>query len=447
MTNYLSYIWEYIIDFAEYILFFYLMSSKAEYKLNINKKLFITLSTAGLSAFLFVLNSFNPSVIYTLLITFIVQFIICHFIYDTDFIKLFFWNIVYTLLTLFTDTLSINIPYIFFNITPKQLMFGGNLRYSITLTYIILFSFFIILICHINNSDIFLNIYEKIIFVSLSAIYIFMGEFVLTESIKLRPGNNALSNRLSNFCFIFLVTYIVLLIFIYQLGKSRNYNIKLKEEQQLYAIEKNNFQNIVEQTKELRFMKHDLSSHLTVITQMVREKKYDKLLEYLNEYNAKIEVSHQLISTGNIIIDSIVTFYIHKAHINNIKFEHMLHLPQALPLTDVEICSLLGNICSNALEACQKITQDNAPKYIQLIIKPYRESLIIHSENTCNNIFNIKNGNFLTTKKEHTEHGLGLNRINNIVENAGGFMKIETSRNIFKINIVLPLTINDDDCI
>ena len=31
MTNYLSYIWEYIIDFAEYILFFYLMSSKAEY--------------------------------------------------------------------------------------------------------------------------------------------------------------------------------------------------------------------------------------------------------------------------------------------------------------------------------------------------------------------------------------------------------------------------------
>lgn len=76
-------------------------------------------------------------------------------------------------------------------------------------------------------------------------------------------------------------------------------------------------------------MKHDLSSHLTVITQMVREKKYDKLLEYLNEYNAKIEVSHQLISTGNIVIDSIVTFYIHKAHINNIKFEHMLHLPQA----------------------------------------------------------------------------------------------------------------------
>ena len=109
MTNYLSYIWEYIIDFAEYILFFYLMNSKAEYKLNINKKLFITLSTAGLSAFLFVLNSLNPSVIYTLLITFIVQFIICHFIYDTDFIKLFFWNIVYTLLTLFTDTLSINI--------------------------------------------------------------------------------------------------------------------------------------------------------------------------------------------------------------------------------------------------------------------------------------------------------------------------------------------------
>ena len=43
MTNYLSYIWEYIIDFAEYILFFYLMNSKAEYKLNINKKLFITL--------------------------------------------------------------------------------------------------------------------------------------------------------------------------------------------------------------------------------------------------------------------------------------------------------------------------------------------------------------------------------------------------------------------
>ena len=42
--------------------------------------------------FLFILNNLNPSVIYTLLITFIVQFIICHFIYDTDFIKCTMWS-------------------------------------------------------------------------------------------------------------------------------------------------------------------------------------------------------------------------------------------------------------------------------------------------------------------------------------------------------------------
>lgn len=444
MTNLISYIWEYIIDFVEYILFFYLINSKSELKSYFNRKFLLPFVTIGLAAFLFLLNRLNATSIITLLITFIIQLLVCQFIYNTDFLKLFFWNSVYTLLTLLTDTLSINIPSTFFNITPEQLMFGGNLRYCTTLVYIILLSFFILLICHINNSDIFLNIYEKILFILLSAIYIFMGEFVLTESIKLRVIDNKLSDRLSIFCFIFLITYIVLLIFIYQLGKSRHYNIKLTEQQKLIALEQNNFKNIIEQTKELRYMKHDLSSHLAVITQMVCEKEYDKLLDYLKEYNKSIEVSHLLIHTGNTAIDSIVTFYIHKAHMNNIDFDYMLHLPHIMPLDDIEICSLLGNICSNAIEACQKNTKNNIKTYIQLIIKPYRESLIIHSENVCDNIFNIKDDTFLTTKKDPTNHGLGLKRIKTIVENAGGFMKIETPKNLFKIDIILPLTISNN---
>lgn len=66
--------------------------------------------TIGLAAFLFLLNRLNATSIITLLITFIIQLLVCQFIYNTDFLKLFFWNSVYTLLTLLTDTLSINIP-------------------------------------------------------------------------------------------------------------------------------------------------------------------------------------------------------------------------------------------------------------------------------------------------------------------------------------------------
>ena len=91
----------------------------------------------------------------------------------------------------------------------------------------------------------------------------------------------------------------------------------------------------------------------------------------------------------------------------------------------------MNNLISNAIEACQYCDE----KYIELDIDVLDNCIIIRCENPYSGNLNTKNDKILTIKEDKTRHGYGLKSIKSIAEKYGGFMKLDHSENVFKIEV------------
>lgn len=80
----------------------------------------------------------------------------------------------------------------------------------------------------------------------------------------------------------FVVLFLALLVYIYQLGYSKRENLRLIEEQKVYELEREEFNSLVETTKQLREIKHDIQIYLDTINILVNDKNGTNLSHILN---------------------------------------------------------------------------------------------------------------------------------------------------------------------
>lgn len=232
-----------------------------------------------------------------------------------------------------------------------------------------------------------------------------------------------------------------LLLYIYQLGYSKEINIRLLEEQKLLKLEETEYQNLIQSTERLREMKHDINIHLDVIQSLVTNENKAALLSYIREYHLALEETHHLISTGNTSIDCILSSKIHEAQKSGIEVEFSIVAPEIFPLDALSLSSLLGNLWNNALEACHrlwKVLPDMCP-YILFYIKPFHSMILIHIENTFDGILKMNPDQTYASTKDCADNGIGLKRIYDIIEKADGIIQIDTNNNIFSVHIMIPM--------
>lgn len=75
--------------------------------------------------------------------------------------------------------------------------------------------------------------------------------------------------------------------------------------------------------------------------------------------------------------------------------ENIIYLPEEIPLSDVEICSLLGNLYDNAIEGCMRAES----KRIWLYMKPFHNMLSIKIVNTSDGGYRSDSENELLSTK------------------------------------------------
>ena len=78
----------------------------------------------------------------------------------------------------------------------------------------------------------------------------------------------------------FIILFLVLMLYIYQLGYSKEENIRLLEEQKIYELERTEFNSLSETTERLRKMKHDMQIYVDAINVLAKDKKWDELIAY-----------------------------------------------------------------------------------------------------------------------------------------------------------------------
>lgn len=101
-----------------------------------------------------------------------------------------------------------------------------------------------------------------------------------------------------------------------------------------------------------------------------------------------------------------------------IRFQTKLQIgPDPLPLSDYDLCLILGNLLDNSYQACHKIA-GAFPREIRVEIVKINLDLVIHIANTVNEIPET----LVHTPENKLHHGFGMMNVARIVEkNMGSY--------------------------
>lgn len=184
-------------------------------------------------------------------------------------------------------------------------------------------------------------------------------------------------------------------------------------------------QTITSNQKELRKIKHDLMNQMIIVQQMLTDKQYDQLAQYLDHMKEKIQAQAVPCHSGNIYIDALFN---HKRNEHpEIEFDiQFTNIEEALLIDVFTFCSLLGNVLDNAIEAVEKTDE----KWISFRCIIKENEVFIRIKNPISQVSDLK-----TNKDKPLEHGLGMEIIDTIVSQYDGNIDIDQSDHIFDICI------------
>lgn len=186
--------------------------------------------------------------------------------------------------------------------------------------------------------------------------------------------------------------------------------------------------------RQIRGWRHDYRNHINNLKIQLSQGNYQGISDYLDELADDLDTVDTVIKTGNVMADAILNSKLNIAKKMNIKLNVKANIPQNLSLSDVELCSILGNMLDNAIEACGKLAEEE--RFMRVYTGMLKGQFYLSVQNSAGNVRKEK-GTYFSTKEG--EHGYGLFRIDRIVKKYHGFVNRQNEEGVFATEIMLPL--------
>ena len=187
--------------------------------------------------------------------------------------------------------------------------------------------------------------------------------------------------------------------------------------EQEIRLQRDKYVQLSESYKQMRRILHDTKKHYFSIREYASKDASSELMNYLARATEELESTYVKYNVGNLVMDSMLTFYDSVAEKKQIQFDVTLHVDnKRIPLEDYDLSIVLGNLLDNAVEACVKMTGEK--RWIRIAIETTENNkFVIRCENTYERFSNMSQNSI--------EHGYGLRNIKKTVERNHGFMTYE----------------------
>ena len=186
--------------------------------------------------------------------------------------------------------------------------------------------------------------------------------------------------------------------------------------------------------RQVRGWRHDYRNHINNMKIQLSQENYDGLSDYLNELADDLDTVDTVIKTGNVMADAILNSKLNVAEKMNVQLNVKANIPEMLPMSDVELCSVLGNMLDNAVEACGTLPEEE--RFMRVYIGKLKGQLYLSVQNSAGKVRKEK-GSYLSTKEG--EHGYGLFRIDRVAKKYGGYVNRQNEEGIFATELLIPL--------
>lgn len=187
---------------------------------------------------------------------------------------------------------------------------------------------------------------------------------------------------------------------------------------------------------------HDINNHICCIENL--KNNNEEINEYVNSLKDEIKEFKSVYNTGNIILDIIVNEKSDICAKKGIKFICDINFSKVNFIRPIDVASIFANILDNAIEACDKVHDENINRYIRIKGTISKSYFVIKCENRKINILKFNKNKLLTDKMDKFIHGIGIQSIKSSLEKYDGEILFEDDKEKFIVNIFIPLNQNND---
>jgi signal transduction histidine kinase len=215
-------------------------------------------------------------------------------------------------------------------------------------------------------------------------------------------------------------------------------NSRLELAKNQIAMQKEYYQTLYGQMNEIREIKHDIRHFIGVMNQLMEAGKIDSLKIFLSEYSEKVKTDQLPVFCEHTIANSIIGYYYLRAKEYEIPFESQCSIYEQNPMSDSDLCIVLGNALENAIYACRQMDDPSRTRYVSVESRTMKGQWLIKVRNSYNGVLEIKDGSYITSKSE-SSHGLGIGNIKKVIGAYGGFVEIEHNEEQFTLMAAVPV--------
>lgn len=262
---------------------------------------------------------------------------------------------------------------------------------------------------------------------------------VVMGCVQFISGGEKLSVWAQNFTGFFVSS--VFLVFIVAclwqgiiMRQKMEYKNKTENYEKFMHMQEEQIHRIIDKDDKMRKFRHDMASHLVALRGCVKEKDYDKLLEYLDEMENNSYVKSTVTYTGDSAIDAVLREYIEQAEEHEIVVTHRIQY-KANNIKTYDLCTVISNVLKNAIEACSNI--ENSKKTIDLSICVIDKCLQIIVKNSVKEKIKVIDNKLSTTKEDKRNHGLGSEIVRQTVEKYEGTVDYISDDKLFTVEIFM----------
>ena len=187
--------------------------------------------------------------------------------------------------------------------------------------------------------------------------------------------------------------------------------------------------------QQIRGWRHDYRNHIQVLKAYAASEDMEAIKQYLDELDTDLQTVDTVIKTGNAMADAILNSKISLARSKEIQVKADAHIPLALTTSDIDLCVIIGNLFDNAIEASLKLPPEQ--RMIRIYMAMKNTQLYISFTNFTATVKMEKQGRVFKSSKGEG-HGLGLVRIDAIVDRLGGYLSRNSESGAYTTEILLP---------
>ena len=181
----------------------------------------------------------------------------------------------------------------------------------------------------------------------------------------------------------------------------------------------------------MRGWRHDYRHHIQAMKVHAANKEYEEIDKYLDMLDEDLTNVETVIKTGNRMADAILNSKLSLATQREIQVKADAKIPVSLTVSELDLCIIIGNLLDNAMEACMELPPER--RLIRIYMEMKGNYLYLALTNTAGG---KKKQSLRSNKGEG--HGLGIMRIDAIVEKYGGYITRASEDEAFSTEILLP---------